>query len=108
MRLSPLQKYILEQGYSESGKFNRDRLLKFYESYKKPPLLEDQINIITKCLERLIDKELLVGYGIRASHKWFIKEIKLTGKGRQLIKKILSEQSSLPFKKIRKKRIITK
>lgn len=101
MKLSPLQKYILEQNYLEGGKLNRNRLLKFYESYKKPPIMEDQINIITKCLERLIDKEWLVGYGIRASHKWFIKEIKLTGKGRQLVKNILSQQSSLPFKKLR-------
>lgn len=102
MRPSPLQKYILKQGYLEAGKFNRDKLLKFYENYKKPPLPEDQINIITKCLERLIDKEWLVGYGIRASHKWFIKEIKLTGKGRQVAKKLLSNQQILPFKKRKK------
>lgn len=101
MKFSSLQKYILEQSYLEGGKLNRNRLLKFYENYKKPPIMEDQINIITKCVERLIDKELLIGYGIRAARKWFIKEVKLTGKGKILIKGMLSKQSSLPFTKKR-------
>ncbi|MFH1225828.1 MAG: hypothetical protein V1684_00875 [bacterium] len=102
MKPSPLQKYILQQSYLENSKFNRDKLLKFYEAHKKPPLLEDQINIITKCLERLIGKEWLVGYGIRLAHKWFIKEIKLTGKGKQVAKKLLINQQLLPFKKRKK------
>ena len=99
MRLSPLQKYILEQGYSEPKPFNRDKLLKFYNNYKKPPLKEDQINIITKSLERMTDKELLIAYGIRTHKKWFIKEIKLTLKGIAMAKKLLSRQQILPLRK---------
>lgn len=102
MKPSLLQKYILQQCYLENGKLNRNKLLKFYENYKKPPLLEDQVNIITKCLERLIDKEWLMGYGIRLAHKWFIKEIKLTGEGRQIARKLLANQQALPFKKRKK------
>ncbi|MFH1173319.1 MAG: hypothetical protein V1692_02200 [bacterium] len=99
MKLSKLQNYILTQSFLEAASYNRDKLLKFYDSYKKPPIKEDQINIITKSLERLINQGLLVGYGIRTNRKWFIKEIKITGQGKQLAKKLLSQQQILPLKK---------
>jgi len=104
MRLSILQKYILLQAYYEKSKFNRSKLIKFYNQQKKPPKIGDQVNIITKSLERLVEKELLTGYGIRTPHKWFIKEIKLTSKGRRIAKKLLGEQKKLPFrnKKVKK------
>lgn len=98
MKLSHLQKYILLIGHEEKGKFSRGKLLKFYERRKRKPKVEDQVNIITKSLERLIDKELLIGYGIRTPHKWFIKEIKLTAAGRKIAKKLRGEQQILPFK----------
>ncbi len=98
MKLSNLQKYILLSSHEEKGKFNRDKLLKFYDKQKKKPKTEDQVKIITKSLERLIDEELLIGYGVRTPHKWFIKEIKLTIKGRQVAKKLLGEQQALPLK----------
>jgi len=99
MRLSKLQKHILLQGLNQKGKFSRNILVKFYSIQKKKPKKEDRVNIITKSLERLINKELLTGYGIRTSRKWFIKEIKLTLKGKKAAKKLLGEQQKLPFKK---------
>lgn len=99
MRLSLLQKYVLLQGLNQKGKFGREILIKFYDIQKKKPKKEDRVNIITKSLERLINKELLTGYGVRTSRKWFIKEIKLTSKGRKAAKKLLGEQQKLPFKK---------
>ena len=55
--------------------------------------------IITQSIERLIDKELMVGFGERTSHKWYIKEIKITAFGRRQTKKFLGEQMSFNFKK---------
>jgi len=108
MRLSNLQKYILIQGlYRKPGRFTRSGLIKFYDKIKKKPSKKDVQNIITKSIERLIDKELLIGYGRRTPHKWFIKEIKLTGKGRKVAKKLLGEQQALPFKKKNKKQVIS-
>jgi hypothetical protein len=46
----------------------------------------------------LIDKEFLIGYGVRTPKKWFIKEIKLTVNGRRMAKKLQGEQQALPFK----------
>ena len=75
---------------------------KFYTAAKKKPKLADIQNIITKSIERLIDKELLTGYGRRTPHMWFIDEISLTGKGKKTARKCFGEQQTLPFKKRKK------
>ena len=98
MRLSLLQKYVLRTCYSKLPKTSRNGFARFYESQKTKPKKEDMVNIITKSLESLIDKQLVVGFGERTTHKWYIKEVKLTAKGRKLTKKLLGEQQKLPFK----------
>ncbi|MBI5077052.1 hypothetical protein HZB94_01585 [Candidatus Falkowbacteria bacterium] len=99
MRLSSLQKYILLQCYHRIGaRMGRDGLVKFYED-KRIPRKALRQKIITRSIESLIDKELLVGYGLRTPHKWFIKEIRLTGKGEKMGRKLLGEQMRLPFRK---------
>lgn len=99
MRLSVLQRYILVSCYAAKGK-RRERggLEAFYERQSRRPSSRDAQNALTKSLERLIDKELLIGYGVRTPHKWYIKEIKLTPKGRKVAKGLLSSrQAKLPF-----------
>jgi len=98
MKLSHLQKYVLGLGYAEKDKFGRGKILRFYEKQKRPPKMEDRVNIITKSLERLIDKGFLIGYGVRTPKKWFIKEIKLTAVGRRAAKGLQGKQAALPFK----------
>lgn len=98
MRLSALQKFILKKCYNQKDyHLHREVLLGFYG--KKETARKDlQAKIITQSIESLIDKELMIGYGIRTPHKWFIKEIKLTGKGVKLTKKLFGEQLKLPIK----------
>lgn len=97
MRLSSLQKYILLQCYfSKDKKYSKKDLSKFYnKSQKKPKNFQ---KIITKSIERLTNKELMIGYGEHTPHKWYVKEIKLTPKGRQVAKKLRGEQQELPLK----------
>jgi len=103
MRISKLQKYILIQCYYFKGdQMHRDRLIKFYGQVQKPPKSDVQTKIITRSLESLIDKELMFGYGVRTSHKWFIKKIKLTPKGKKQAKKFLGEQMRLPIFRTKK------
>lgn len=98
MRLSKLQKYILKKCYNQKDYFlNREGLLGFYEN-KDIPRKNLQVKIITQSVESLIDKELMIGYGVRTPHRWFIKEIKLTDKGVKLTRKLFGEQLSLPIK----------
>lgn len=100
MRLSDLQKYILLEAMMIKGsKFSRNRLISFYEKKHKDTKPEQRVKAITKSIERLIDKELLIGYGVRTSHKWFIKEVKATAKGMRVAKQMLGDQQKLPFKK---------
>ena len=98
MKFSKLQKYILRQSLGAKKKFKRNILLRFYDKQKKPAKKEDQQKIITQSLERLIDKELMIGFGRRTPHKWFIEEIKLTAKGRRQAKQLLGKQQALPLR----------
>lgn len=98
MRLSELQKYLVLQCYAhKKDKVNRDEFLKYYENKKtaKPTL---QAKIITQSIERLIDRELFLGYGVRTPHKWFIREVGLTKIGERVAKKLMGEQLRLPLK----------
>ena len=100
MRLSALQGYILlECLNAKSGKINRRILDKFYLKKKQKPKKESKTKIITQSIERLINREFLVGYGVRTPHKWFIREICLTNKGKKLAFKLQGEQMKLPLKK---------
>ncbi|MFA6391765.1 MAG: hypothetical protein WCW66_03375 [Patescibacteria group bacterium] len=99
MRVSQLQKYILLNLLQSKGRSKRKQLLKFYEKKKNAPKSADQQGIITKSIERLIDKGLMIGYGRRTPKKWFIEEVQLTRKGRKETMKLLGEQQLLPFNK---------
>lgn len=98
MKLSGLQKHILFQCYGEKEKINRDKFLEFYKKDEKGPKKEDRVNIITKSLERLMDRGLLIGYGIRTAKKWFIKEVKLTATGKRTVRNLQGKQAELPLK----------
>ncbi len=99
MRLSPLQKYILRACYASSLRIlSRAGFARFYENQKVKPKSDDVVNIITNSLESLIDKGLMMGYGVRTPRKWYIKEVQLTSAGRKVAKKLLGEQQVLPFK----------
>jgi len=99
MKFSQLQKFILQQSYSREKKVHRNLFSKFYNSSAIAPKGQDRVKIITKSLERLINKGLLVGFGERTKHKWYIKEVQLTLLGRRLAKKLLGQQVELPLKR---------
>jgi len=95
MRLSALQKYILKRCYLEGKKLNRAKLVEFYSKSDKSTKKEDQVNIITKSIERLISKSLLVGYGEKTAEKLFIREVRLTREGRSLVRDLMGKQQKL-------------
>ncbi len=102
MYLSHLQRYILLACLDgKRQRRTRAGLERFYDRIPSRPRPDDQQNAITKSLERLIDKGLLIGYGRRTPKKWFIEEIALTPRGRKEAKRLLGEQQQLPFKQAR-------
>ena len=99
MKLSALQRYILLECLNARAiRIARGNLGKFYVNKKNKPSQLLMTKIITKSIERLINRELMVGFGERTAHKWFIKEIQLTAKGKRETKKLLGEQVKLPLK----------
>lgn len=104
MTLSNLQKYILKETLSDNKKVNRQRFIKFYDKYQQHVHSNLRVKIITKSLERLIDRGYLIGYGERTRCKWFITDVRLTVRGSQQAKILLGVQDQLPFLKNNKKK----
>lgn len=109
MRLSALQKHILLTSYgspstpaasgglrSGGKRISRTVFHKFYEG--KVMKQKAVVDVITRTLERLIDKGLMVGLGVRTPKKWYIKEVRLTPAGRKAARKLRGEQQRLPLK----------
>jgi len=98
--LSPLQRYILEK-CCVGGKVDRRIFLRFYPE-KSAVKAKLRVPIITQSLERLIDRGMLVGYGMRTPCKWFITDVKITSLGkRKWSEWLLSKQAKLPWKEAR-------
>ncbi|OHA14569.1 MAG: hypothetical protein A2909_02960 [Candidatus Tagabacteria bacterium RIFCSPLOWO2_01_FULL_39_11] len=96
MRLSKLQKYILEKCYNYKSSLPVD----FYDFYKgkikSRKLIQD---IIHKSLDSLVAKDLLSANGKKTARKWFIHKIKLTRIGRKNVVIIIKDkQIKLPIK----------
>lgn len=99
MRLGPLQKYILLVSRSSRNPVFREKFIAYYQGKKKKPSREDQVNAITKAIEKMINANLVVAEGVKTSEKFFIKMIRLTPRGRSQVKKIIGSQQRLPINK---------
>jgi len=98
MRLSKLQKYILDVCFDRRrAKIDRNLFLKYYSRFARKTAKEDQVSAVTKSLERLIKNGLAVGFGEMTQNKVYIQKVQLTALGRKVIKKILGEQKRLPI-----------
>lgn len=97
MRLSGLQRFALIECYTRrSTRLIRKVVHGYYRSMpKQPGHVQD---VVTKSLESLIDRGLLIGYGRRTPKRWFIDEIRLTPRGRKIARTLLGEQLSLPLR----------
>ncbi|MFH1583122.1 MAG: hypothetical protein ABIB72_02270 [Candidatus Falkowbacteria bacterium] len=102
MRLSKLQKYILEKCYN----FKASQPVEFYNFYlsvqagkkrvKSKKIIQDTIH---NSLDSLVAGDLLTAIGKKTSKKWFIHKVKLTNLGKKIaIKIIKNRQRKLPIK----------
>ena len=94
---SLLQRHILKECFAKKGEAVHRRVFHVFYRNKKTTR-KDAINAVTKCMERLIDSGLLIGYGTRTPKKWFIREVKMTRQGiKKWVEWISSRQAKLPF-----------
>jgi len=96
MRLSKLQKYILEKCYNYKSSSPAD-LYDFYKGKdKSKKMIQD---IIHGSLDSLVVGDLLTAIGKKTARKWFIHRVKLTNLGKKLaIQIIKNRQRRLPIK----------
>ena len=96
MRLSELQKYILEKSYN----FRASLPAEFYDFYRKRAKSKKIIqDIIHKSLDSLVAGDLLTAIGKKTAKKWFIHKVKLTNIGKKTIVKLIkNKQRKLPIK----------
>lgn len=85
MLLSSLQRFILKDVVDARTKHVPRKRFSGNFSHKS----------VTKSLERLIDRGLLVGYGKRTPKKWYIEEVRLTPFGRGVARKLYGTQQKL-------------
>ena len=97
--LSRLQKAMLRACYPLRGRVERSRLLSL--GRQDVTRAKDVVDVTTKALERLIDRGLFVGYGIRTKEKWFIQAVRLTPEGRRVARRLAGTQQALPLRESR-------
>lgn len=96
MKLSSLQQFILLKVLERGSKVERKNFRSFYKDRNTKEKYQEEI--ITKSLMSLIDRELLIGYGKRTPHKWFVTHVRLTRRGiRKAIEILESKQRKLPL-----------
>lgn len=104
--LGSLQRFILLKVLERGEKTGRDVFRDFYRTKNPAPRgvhggakEKYQEEIITKSLMSLIDRELMIGYGRRTPHKWFVTHARLTKLGVKKAVEILEQkQIKLPLK----------
>lgn len=94
--LSRLQKAMLRTCYPLRGRVERSRFHSVHQ--QDVTRAKDVVDVITKAIERLIDRGLLVGYGIRTKEKWFIQAVRLTPEGRRIARRLAGTQQTLPLR----------
>jgi len=98
--LSALQKYILTVSFASRGRaVTKEALLDFYRQagQAKP---DDVQGIVTRSVERLIERGLVTVRGTKTPKKLFITDVQLTPLGRKRARALLGEQQALPLRKI--------
>lgn len=104
MRLGPLQRYILRVSRIRHGSVPRNLFIGYYKGKNNSPSVEDQVNAVTKAIEKMVEHNLMVAEGLRTAEKFFIKSIKLTAEGKRIATNLIGAQQRLPisFKKVKK------
>jgi len=87
MRLSKLQKYILEKCYNFKGSLPADFYGFYGKNAKSKKLIQD---IIHKSLDSLVVGDLLTALGKKTAKKWFIHKVKLTNLGKKITIKTIN------------------
>ena len=100
MRLSKLQKFILER--CRENKNKSCLKTEFYDFYPQKEIKENKIGVqvgIQKSIDNLVTKDFVIAYGHKTMKKWYVNKVRLTAQGRRKAKELIkSKQGKLPIK----------
>ena len=97
MKVSALQKFILRECLAgQDGGMSKQAMTHFYLDKNVKP--KNVINDISKSIDRLILRDLAIGFGKKTSHKWLISRVQLTAAGKKYARRLFGKQQKLPFK----------
>lgn len=98
--LSRLQQYILEECLARGGQCQRRIFDNSPAAKHSHAQTENYKKIVTQSIERLIERGLAVGYGMKTKEKLFIEKVKITSAGRKQAQNLrLARQAKLPLHK---------
>ena len=91
-KLGKLEEYILRTCFQKTRLAKRE-IFKFYNlnhQDKKSKKYQKAHIAIIKCINSLINKGYLNGYGYRSPKEWHFNEVRLTPEGKEKVRRILS------------------
>ena len=92
MRLSSLQKQVLLSCFEHGGRSTKRILDALHQSANTTASKKTAQSVVAKALENLIDKECVIGEGVRTPHKWYIRNVRLTAVGRRIARQLRGKQ----------------
>lgn len=96
IQLSRVQKAILLACFPMRGVVDRARFGRRAE--RTMTRAKDPMDGMTKVLERLIARGLLIGMGTRTRSRWYITHVRLTVEGRTVARRLVGTQQQLPMR----------
>lgn len=100
MNLSSWQRLMLREAAKAKPRVHRRLFEQEYKRLNPEASQKEVMDMVTKTMERLIDRGLAIGYGYKTQYKLFLTTLNLTPAGRKVAKEISKKQILLPlFKK---------
>lgn len=105
MKLSSWQQIVLREAARSKPRLHRRLLEQEYKAKHPSAKQKEIVDTITRVMESLIKRGLAVGYGSKTQYKLFLTTLRLTPKGRRVVKDLQTKvQPILPMFKAKKGR----
>lgn len=64
---------------------------------RRTPVDGHQTRVVSRAIDRLIGRGLVVGHGVKTAQKWYITGIRLRPAGRRVARALAGQQQRLPL-----------
>ncbi|MEK7073463.1 MAG: hypothetical protein AAB974_03445 [Patescibacteria group bacterium] len=64
---------------------------------RRTPVAGHKTRVVSRALDRLITRGLVIGMGVKTAQKWYITGVRLTPAGRRAARALAGQQQRLPL-----------